>query len=297
MEDAGAPAEVQSQFLKDFGTLYPSSPSAPARFQERGRELFGMALRVALAAPAPSWTCSACPLGRHPQESTPDPPHTDRTAEPPRGAGRGHVGGPTWGGGPGALPATRHGLFRLAGMRLETERYYLEISGKSNRHVRKKAVRVPSRARPSASPAAVATPGPPLDHARAGPRGRYQPGAGQHGHFALAEEGLVARAARAGTVRSRRPLDAWAEHYDLRRSPIAPSAPQQRGPDGGTAGPAGAAPGRAIPLTLWSGADQSLGEQASDYVALYWRGRPTNWKSAGPARGSGAHLRLLCFNL
>jgi hypothetical protein len=276
-------AEVQSQFLKDFGTLYPQFTFRTLRrFQERGRELFGMALRVALGRAGAELDLLCVPLSDgHPQE-------VQRLirriqAELPEPAG----GVPAvaalvapYLGPEGQALCRQHGMayFDLAGNAgLETERYYLEISGKSNRHVRKKAVRRPFEGKAERIARLL------LLH----PERRWTMrelareadislGLASMATSALAEEGLVAKS-RAGLelFDPAGLLDAWAEHYDLRRSPYrtfrARSSVAQM--EERLARQAQHL-GEQYALTLWSGADQSLGEQASDYVALYWAGPP-----------------------
>ena len=276
-------AEVQSQFLKDFGTLYPQFAFRTLRrFQDRGRDLFGMALRVAVGRVGTELDLLCVPLSDgHPQEVQRLIRRLrDELPEPSGGVPAvAALVAPYFG--PEAQALCReHNIayFDLAGNAgLETERFYLEISGKTNRHVRKKEVRRPFEGRAERiARLLLLQPERRWTMRELALEAGISLGLASMATSALAEEGLVTKS-RAGLelFDPAGLLDAWAEHYDLRRSPYRTFRARSDVTElEERLARQTANLGEQYALTLWSGADQYLHGQASEYVALYWTGQP-----------------------
>jgi hypothetical protein len=276
-------AEVQSQFLKDFGTLYPQFTFRTLRrFPDRGRDLFGIALRVAVGRAGAELDLLCAPLSDgHPQE-------VERLARRLNAELPEPVGGvpvvaalvaPYFGPEAQAL-CRRHGLayFDLSGNAgLETAAYYLEISGKENRHARKKEVRRPFEGKAErVARLLLARPGRHWSMRELAEAAGISLGLASMATTALAEEGLVVKS-RSGLelFDPARLLDLWTERYDLRRSPL--RTYRARGDVAQVEARLArqrAYLGERYALTLWSGAHQYLGGVGADNVALYWVDQP-----------------------
>jgi hypothetical protein len=277
-------AEVQSLFLRDFDTLYPKLTfRAIRRFPGRIQGLYRMALRVAFGRSGAELDLLCIPLtDGHPQEVQRiiERLH-ERGVEQVAQAGIEAVPtlvAPYFGDESRAL-CREAGVayFDLAGNAgIDLPTLFLDISGKTNRHVRKKVIQAPFDGKAERVVRRLL-----LDTERRwsmrdlAAAADISLGMASMVTSSLADEGLVKKSRTGLEVSAPGALlDAWAERYDLRRSIFRTYRSwedverlEER------IGRMHDSLGDRYALTLWSGARQLLGDNhETAYVSLYWTG-------------------------
>ena len=273
-------AELQSLFLQNFGRLFPQFRfRGLRRFPSHTHAPFAFALSVSFGkAEVELDLLCATLVDGHPQDVRRMMELVQRAeATPAESDAVPVLVAPFFSDDARALCREKGlGYFDLAGNAgLDAARVYVDVEGKANRHVRKRELGTPFLGKSERIVRRLLIePGRRWNMRELAVAAEVSLGLASMVTSSLAEMGVIGKQ-RSGTslYDPRALLDAWAEHYDLRRSPFrvyrawrnvaALEADLARRRD---------ALADSYALTLWSGAYRLLtSSEPAPHLALYWR--------------------------